>query len=41
MNALEFADQAFVVDRGKIIVSGNADEVAANPLVQKAYMGIV
>lgn len=41
MNALDFADRAFVVDRGKIIVSGSADEVAANPLVQEAYMGIV
>ena len=41
MNALEFADRAFVVDQGKVIVSGNADEVAANPLVQEAYMGVV
>jgi branched-chain amino acid transport system ATP-binding protein len=40
MNALEFADRAFVVDRGKIIVSGDAGKVAANPLVQEAYMGV-
>jgi branched-chain amino acid transport system ATP-binding protein len=40
MHALEFADRAFVVDRGKVIVSGTSDEIAANPLVQEAYMGI-
>ncbi len=40
MTALEFADRAFVVDRGKVIVSGQSGEIAANPLVQEAYMGI-
>ena len=40
MHALEFADRAFVVDRGKVIVSGTSEDIAANPLVQEAYMGI-
>jgi len=38
--ALRIADRGYVLENGKIRVSGNADELLANPAVQKAYLGI-
>ncbi|MEP9379912.1 ABC transporter ATP-binding protein [Aquabacter sp. CN5-332] len=39
MNALELADRAFVVDRGRVTLSGRAAELADDPAIQDAYMG--
>ncbi|OYX14959.1 MAG: branched-chain amino acid ABC transporter ATP-binding protein [Rhizobiales bacterium 32-66-8] len=39
MNALELADRAFVVDRGRVTLSGPASELADNPAIRDAYMG--
>ncbi|HZV13250.1 MAG TPA: ABC transporter ATP-binding protein [Candidatus Kapabacteria bacterium] len=37
--ALALADYAYVYESGKIILEGNAKELAENPDVQKAYLG--
>jgi branched-chain amino acid transport system ATP-binding protein len=38
--ALDMADQAFVLETGRVLVSGTGQELLENPLVQKAYLGI-
>ncbi|MDQ3466641.1 MAG: ABC transporter ATP-binding protein [Chloroflexota bacterium] len=37
--ALDVADRAYVLETGRIIVSGAARELAANPDVERAYLG--
>jgi branched-chain amino acid transport system ATP-binding protein len=37
--ALELADRAYVVESGRAILEGRADELAADPRVQSAYLG--
>ena len=37
--ALEIADYAYVLESGKVKLSGPAAEVAANPMVLEAYLG--
>jgi branched-chain amino acid transport system ATP-binding protein len=37
--ALEIADHAYVLESGKVKLSGPAAEVAANPMVLEAYLG--
>ena len=38
--SLEIADRAYVLQTGRVILSGTAAEVGANPEVRKAYLGI-
>lgn len=38
--ALDMADEAFVLETGRIIVSGSGKVLLDDPLVQKAYLGI-
>ena len=38
--ALELADRAFVVDRGRVLVSGPASAIAEDPRVREAYLGV-
>ncbi|WP_271629733.1 ABC transporter ATP-binding protein [Caldicellulosiruptor sp. DIB 104C] len=37
--ALSIADRAYVIETGRIVLSGEAKEIAANPEVKKAYLG--
>jgi branched-chain amino acid transport system ATP-binding protein len=37
--ALEIADRAYVMETGRVILGGNARELAANPEIEKAYLG--
>jgi branched-chain amino acid transport system ATP-binding protein len=37
--ALELADYAFVMDRGRIVRHGSSAELASDPMVQEAYIG--
>ena len=37
--ALAVADRAYVLETGRIILSGTASELAANPEVERAYLG--
>jgi len=37
--ALKIADYAYVLETGKIVYHGTAEEVAANPRVKEAYLG--
>jgi branched-chain amino acid transport system ATP-binding protein len=38
--ALSIANRAYVLETGSIVLSGDAREIAANPEVKKAYLGI-
>jgi branched-chain amino acid transport system ATP-binding protein len=38
--ALDLADHAFVLETGKVIVSGTGQDLLDDPLVQKAYLGV-
>jgi branched-chain amino acid transport system ATP-binding protein len=37
--ALEIADQAYVIETGRIVMSGNANEIANNEDVRRSYLG--
>lgn len=37
--ALSIANRAYVLETGKIIISGNAKELASSPEIRKAYLG--
>jgi len=37
--ALELADQAYVIETGRIVMSGNAAEIANNEDIRKSYLG--
>ncbi|MDQ6883512.1 MAG: ATP-binding cassette domain-containing protein [Candidatus Dormibacteraeota bacterium] len=39
LRALEVADRAYVVETGRILLSGTGAELRQNPQVQKAYLG--
>jgi branched-chain amino acid transport system ATP-binding protein len=40
MSALELADRAFVLDRGRITASGMASDLSDDPRIREAYMGL-
>jgi branched-chain amino acid transport system ATP-binding protein len=37
--ALDFADRAYVLESGRIALSGEADEIKGNDDVRRAYLG--
>ena len=37
---LRHAARAYVLDRGRVVVSGAADEIAASPAIREAYLGV-
>jgi branched-chain amino acid transport system ATP-binding protein len=37
--ALSIANRAYVLETGEVVLSGDADELAANPEIRKAYLG--
>jgi branched-chain amino acid transport system ATP-binding protein len=39
LRALEIADRAYVVETGRILLSGTGVALRRNPEVQKAYLG--
>ena len=39
MRALEIADRAYVLETGKILLSGDAKELMNDDAVKKAYLG--
>ena len=39
VEALEFCDRAYVLESGKVTLSGNRETLLKNPMVQKAYLG--
>ena len=40
MNALELAERAYVVDQGRVTLSGLAKTLAGDPAIREAYMGV-
>jgi branched-chain amino acid transport system ATP-binding protein len=39
LRALAIADRAYVIETGKILLSGSGDELLHNPAVRRAYLG--
>jgi branched-chain amino acid transport system ATP-binding protein len=39
VEALEFCDRAYVLESGRVTLSGNRETLLKNPMVQKAYLG--
>jgi branched-chain amino acid transport system ATP-binding protein len=39
VEALELCDRGYILESGRIIMSGNQEEMIGNPMVQKAYLG--
>jgi branched-chain amino acid transport system ATP-binding protein len=37
--ALELADKAYVIETGRIVMSGDAVEIANNEDIRKSYLG--
>jgi branched-chain amino acid transport system ATP-binding protein len=37
--ALELADKAYVIETGRIVMSGGSSEIANNEDVRKSYLG--
>lgn len=37
---LRVVDKGYVIENGRIVLSGSADELASNPEVEKAYLGL-
>jgi branched-chain amino acid transport system ATP-binding protein len=40
MNALELASRAYVIDRGRVTTEGASKDLATNPAIREAYMGL-
>jgi branched-chain amino acid transport system ATP-binding protein len=40
MNALELASRAYVIDRGRVTTEGASKDLARNPAIREAYMGL-
>jgi branched-chain amino acid transport system ATP-binding protein len=40
MAGLELAGRGFVIDRGKVTLAGSATDLAADPAIREAYMGL-
>lgn len=38
--SLKVADRVYVMDQGRIVLSGTGEEIANNPQVQSAYLGV-
>jgi branched-chain amino acid transport system ATP-binding protein len=38
--ALEFADTGYVLETGRVVLSGPSAALLANPLVRRAYLGV-
>ena len=38
--ALEVADYGYVMEQGRVVLAAPAGELAVNPEVQRAYLGI-
>jgi branched-chain amino acid transport system ATP-binding protein len=38
--ALELADRGYVLDHGRVTLTGTSDQLAADPGVRTAYLGI-
>ncbi|GLI19823.1 hypothetical protein TSYNTROPHJE_16360 [Tepidanaerobacter syntrophicus] len=37
---MEIADYAYVLETGRIVLSGTGKELLSNPAVQEAYLGV-
>ena len=40
VQTLEIADQGYVLENGRIILSGTGQELLANPAIRTAYLGL-
>ena len=40
VEALELCDRGYVLESGRVNMSGTREELMGNPMVQKAYLGV-
>jgi branched-chain amino acid transport system ATP-binding protein len=40
MNALELANRAYVIDHGRVTIEGASKDLARDPAIREAYMGL-
>ena len=40
MQSLEVADRAYILAEGKFVMSGSAADIAADPALKRAYLGM-
>jgi branched-chain amino acid transport system ATP-binding protein len=40
MQSLEIANRAYVIENGKIVLSGNTDTLLNDPELKKSYLGV-
>jgi branched-chain amino acid transport system ATP-binding protein len=40
VQSLEIASRAYIVENGEVIMSGTAAEIAADPELKRAYLGL-
>ena len=40
MQSLEIANRAYVIENGKIVLSGNTDALLSDPELKKSYLGV-
>ncbi len=41
MEALELCNRGYILEAGRITMSGSRDDLIGNPMVQRAYLGTV
>ena len=41
VEALEFCDSAYILESGRITMSGDRETLVGNPMIQKTYLGEV
>jgi branched-chain amino acid transport system ATP-binding protein len=39
--SLDIADRAYVLETGRVVMEGNSADIAADPGIRSAYLGIV
>jgi branched-chain amino acid transport system ATP-binding protein len=40
MQSLEIANRAYVIENGKVVLSGIADDLVDDPELRKSYLGL-
>jgi len=41
VKALSVSDRAYVMETGHVVIEGRSDELLHDPMVRKAYLGVI